>query len=119
MVRQKGETAARPAKLRIKRDDTVEVLRGKDRGKRGKVHKALPREGKVLVSGVNIAKKHVRARPGLRQAGIIQQELPLDASKVALVCPKCGQATRVGYRFVGEGAGRRKERYCKTCNEAV
>jgi large subunit ribosomal protein L24 len=105
--------------MRIRRDDTVEVLRGKDRGKRGKVHQAFPKEGKVLVQGVNIAKKHVRARPGLRQAGIIEQEMPLDVSKVALVCSKCGKATRVGYRFVGEGPARRKERYCKNCNEAV
>ncbi|MBI2322242.1 MAG: 50S ribosomal protein L24 [Chloroflexi bacterium] len=119
MARQRPAEPARATKLRIRRDDTVEVLRGKDRGKRGKVHKAMPREGKVLVSGVNIAKKHVRARPGLRQAGIIQQEMPLHASKVALVCPKCSQATRVGYRVVGEAAGRKKERYCKTCNEAV
>lgn len=105
--------------MRIRRDDTVEVLRGKDRGKRGKVHKSFPRERKVLVSGLNVAKKHVRARPGLRQAGIIEKEMPLDVSKVALVCSKCGHATRVGYRFVDEGVGRRKERYCKQCSEAV
>lgn len=119
MPRQGTPAPVRAVKMSIRSGDNVEVLRGKDRGKRGKVHKAYPREGKVLVTGINVAKKHVRARPGLRQAGIIDKEMPLYVSKVAFVCPKCGQATRVGHRFVGEGAGQRKERYCKKCQEAV
>ncbi len=102
--------------MKIKRDDTVLVIAGKDRGKTGKVHRVLPREGKVVVAGVNIVKRHTKPRGAARQAGIIEREAPLHASKVALICTRCNKPTRVGYRLLGDGS---KARYCKRCDEVI
>lgn len=106
--------------LKVKRNDLVQVLRGKDRNRRGRVIRVIPDEGRVVVEGINIVKKHVRPRPGLRQAGIVEMEAPIHISKVMLVCPKCNRPTRVGFRFLQEAAGKpRKVRYCKKCGEVV
>jgi len=106
--------------FKIKRNDLVQVLRGKDRNRRGRVLRVIPDAGRIVVEGVNIVKKHVRARPGLRQAGIIELEAPIPIAKVMLVCPKCNRPTRVGFRFLQEAAGKpRKVRYCKKCGEVV
>ncbi|MBI4494596.1 MAG: 50S ribosomal protein L24 [Chloroflexi bacterium] len=100
---------------RIKRDDTVEVLAGKDRGKRGKVRRVLLDEHKAIVADINVAKRHQKpGRAGARQAGIIDLEVPLDASNLALVCTKCGRPTRVGSRALEDGT---RVRYCKRCGE--
>lgn len=96
--------------------DDVVVIRGKDRGARGRVRKNLPREDRVIVEGVNIVKKHQRAIPGVRQAGIIEMEAPLHVSKVMLICPHCGKPTRVGFRFTESGE---KVRYCKKCQQTI
>lgn len=96
--------------------DEVIVLRGKDRGARGRVRRNLPREDRVIVEGVNIVKKHQRAIPGVRQAGIIEMEAPLHVSKVMLICPHCGKPTRVGFRFSEAG---QKVRYCKKCDAVI
>ena len=101
---------------RVKREDTVVVIAGKDRGKRGKVHRVLPGEDKVLVAGVNVIKRNTKARAGTRQAGIIERESPIQLSNVMLVCTKCNRPTRVGYRQRADGA---KVRYCKHCNEDI
>lgn len=101
---------------RIKRDDTVAVIAGKDRGKRGKVHRVMPKLDKVLVAGVNIIKRHTKARAGTRQAGIVEREAPVHASNVMLVCSKCDRATRIGYRERADGV---KVRFCKHCNEDI
>lgn len=104
---------------RIKQGDTVEVICGNDRGVRGTVQHVYPKEDRVVVTGVNVIKKHqkpVRAGRGQVQAGIIELEAPLNASKVMLVCPHCGARTRVG--FVRQEDGR-KVRVCKKCGEAV
>ena len=95
--------------------DEVLVIRGKDRGARGTVRRNMPREDRVVVEGVNIAKKHQRAIPQVRQAGIIDVEMPLHVSKVMLVCPSCDQPTRVGFR---EEEGE-KVRYCKKCDAVI
>lgn len=98
---------------RIKRDDTVMVMAGKDRGKRGKVQRVLPRTQQVLVEGVNIVKRHRRAAAtGARQAGIISKEMPLNASKVMPVCPNCNKPARVGITVLADGT---KARVCKLC----
>ena len=85
------------AGMKIKKGDRVVVLQGKDRGKEGTVMRAIPSKGKVIVEGVNIAKKHQKPTRATMQGGIIDKDMPLDVSNVALVCPKDG-ATRAGRR---------------------
>jgi large subunit ribosomal protein L24 len=101
--------------VKIRKNDTVLVIRGKDRGKKGKVRFVYPIEGRVLVDGVNMIKRHSKARAKVRQAGIIELEGPVHISKVMLVCNKCTQPTRVGFRFL-EG---KKVRVCSSCHEVV
>jgi large subunit ribosomal protein L24 len=95
--------------------DQVLVIRGKDRGARATVRQNMPREDRLIVEGVNVAKKHQRAIPRVRQAGIIDMEMPMHASKVMLVCPSCDHPTRVGFR-VEDG---KKVRYCKKCDATI
>ena len=98
---------------RIKKDDTVIVIAGKDKGRTGKVIKVLPKEDRVVVEGVNMAKRHTAPNVAHPQGGVVAREAPLHVSNVALRDPKTGKATRVGYKFVGEGAQRRKVRIAK------
>ena len=101
--------------MSIKKGDKVEVLSGKDRGKQGIVLRALPKEGKVVVEGVAIVKKAIKPNQQNQQGGIVSQEAAIDASNVNLVCPKCGQRTRVGHE-AGELDGHKtKLRICKKC----
>lgn len=102
--------------MKIKKGDLVEVISGKDRGKRGKVLRVIPKENKVIVEGVNIVKRHQRPVPQLREGGIIEREAPIYACKVMVVCPSCDKRTRVGYKFVEGG---KKVRYCKKCGEIL
>lgn len=100
---------------KIKKKDIVVVISGKDKGKKGEVIKVLPEEDKIIVSRVNIVKKHVRPTqtdPG----GIREIEKPIHISKVKLICPKCNQPTRVGFKFLPDGS---KVRYCKKCQEMI
>ncbi len=99
------------AGMKIKKGDRVVVLTGKDRGKEGEVSRALPAEGKVIVDGVNVAKRHQKATRSTMQGGIIDKDMPIPVSNVAIVCPACGK-TRVGYRFDPDGT---KIRVCKRC----
>ena len=99
----------------IKKNDTVIVLSGKDKGKQGKVLETMPSVGKVLVEGVNVATTHVRPRKQGEEGGIIRKEIPMYASKVMRVCPKCNKPTRAAFKFVdGE-----KVRVCKKCGETI
>ncbi|MBI2861720.1 MAG: 50S ribosomal protein L24 [Chloroflexi bacterium] len=102
--------------VKIRRDDTVLVLAGKDRGKQGKVRSVYPKDHRVLVTGVNIVKRHTRARPGVRQTGIVEKEAPIHISNLMLVCPKCDRPTRVAYQFLPDG---NKSRACKKCGELI
>lgn len=102
--------------LKIKRGDLVEVISGKDKGKRGKVLKVIPRERKVIVEGVNMVKRHQRPIPQLREGGIIEREAPIYISKVMVVCPNCDRRTRVGFKVLENGD---KVRYCKKCGEII
>ncbi len=104
---------------RIKSDDTVEVIAGKDRRERGKVVQVLIKQDRVVVEGANIAKRHEKAKQvGSRQipAQIVEFSAPLHLSNVMLVCPKCDKTTRVGYRFTDDG---RKVRHCKQCDANI
>ena len=100
----------------IRRNDTVQVLAGKDRGKRGKVRRVLPDEDRVVVDGLNMVKKHARAPRGTRQAGIIDIENPLHISNVTLVCGKCNKPTRAATHFLEDG---KKVRKCRRCGEVI
>jgi large subunit ribosomal protein L24 len=97
--------------LRIKKGDRVRVLQGKDRGKEGSVTRVLPREDRVIVEGVNIAKKHQKPTRRTMQGGIIDKDMPMPVSNVAVLCPK-GHTARVGYRVDKDGT---KRRVCKKC----
>ena len=101
--------------MNIRRDDKVVVISGKDKGKEGKVLIADPKAGKLVVSGVNVATKHQKPRKQGEEGGIIKVETPIYVSKVQLVCPKCGKATRVGFK-VENG---KKTRICKKCGAEV
>ncbi|MCL5026600.1 MAG: 50S ribosomal protein L24 [Chloroflexi bacterium] len=102
--------------MKIKKDDEVLVISGKDRGKKGKVHRVMPDKGKVIVAGVNVTKRHMKPRGTARQAGIVEREGPLDISNVALLCDKCGKPTRVGYVLLTDGT---KARTCRRCGEVI
>lgn len=104
------------AALKVRKGDEVQVIAGKDRGKRGRVIEVHPAEERVVVEGLNIVKRHRRANPAKRdQGGIIEKPEPLHVSKVMVVCPRCGRATRVGQRLEEDV----KERVCRRCGEAI
>jgi len=102
--------------MKIRKNDTVLVIAGRDRGKKGKVRFAYPRDERLLVEGVNMIKKHARATGRARQAGIIEREALIHVSKVMLLCDKCSRPTRIGRRFLEDG---KKVRYCKSCGEVI
>jgi large subunit ribosomal protein L24 len=102
--------------MKIRKNDTVVIIAGKDKGKRGKVRRVWPDGEKVIVEGANMIKRHSRARRAARQAGIIELEAPIHVSKVMLLCGKCGTATRVGFHFLADG---KRVRVCKSCQEVI
>ena len=102
--------------MRIRRDDTVVIITGKDRGKKGKVRRAFPDADRVVVEGLNMIKRHSRARRATRQAGIIELEAPIHVSDVMLICNKCGNPTRVNFRLLDDG---KKVRVCNSCREVI
>ena len=102
-------------KVHVKKDDQVVVINGKDRGARGKVLQVSPKEGKVIVEKINMVKKHVKPRQMGEPGGIIDAESALYASKVQLICPKCGRPTRVGHEFTEVKGKTKKMRVCKKC----
>ena len=97
--------------MRIKKGDNVQVLSGNDKGKTGEVLEVMPKADKIVVKGVNIRKKHVKARRQGEESGIISVECAIPTSKVNVVCPKCGKTTKVGYSIEIE----EKVRVCKKC----
>ena len=97
--------------MNVKKGDTVVVLSGKDKGKKGKVTSTMPKESKVVVEGVNLVTCHTKPRRQGEEGGIIRREAALYASKVQVVCPKCGKGTRVAHK-VENG---KKSRVCKHC----
>lgn len=103
-------------KIHVKTGDTVIVLSGKDRGKKGKVLQVSPKENKVIVEKVNMVKKHVKPRRMGEQGGIVKAEGAMYASKVQLVCPRCNKPTRVGHKLYDDGT---KARICKKCGESI
>ncbi|MFH1169359.1 MAG: 50S ribosomal protein L24 [Chloroflexota bacterium] len=102
--------------MKIRKNDNVLIIAGKDKGKKGKVRFAHPKDDKVLVEGVNFIKKHSRARGKVQQAGIIELEAPVHVSNVMLFCDKCNHPTRVGSRRLEDG---RRVRVCRSCHEVI
>ena len=103
-------------KSHIRKGDTVLVISGDDAGKKGKVMKVMPKEGRILVEGINKCVKHIKPRKAGQHGGIITQESPIHSSKVMVVCDKCGKATRASRRILEDGT---KIRACKHCGEAL
>lgn len=104
------------ASMKIIKGDRVVVLSGKDKGAEGVVERAIPEAGKVIVDGVNIAKKHQAPTRADQQGGIIDKAMPIDVSNVAVVSPKDGKATRVGYKVLEDGT---KIRICRRTGEEI
>lgn len=102
--------------MNIKTNDTVIVLSGKDKGKTGKVISADPKGGKVIVEGVNVAKRHQKPRQQGEEGGIIKIETPIYAAKVMRVCPKCDKPTRAAHTLKADGT---KARVCKKCGAEI
>jgi len=102
--------------VHVRRGDTVAVITGRERGKRGKVLRVSPEKGRVLVEHVNMVKKHQRPTQKLRQGGIIEREGAMALSNVLLVCSRCDKASRTGIKLLADG---RKVRMCKRCGESV
>jgi large subunit ribosomal protein L24 len=102
--------------VHVRRGDTVAVIAGRERGKRGKVLRVLPVDGRVLVEKLNMMRKHQRPTQKLRQGGIIERESPLALSNVLVVCSRCDKPSRSGIKVLGDG---RKVRVCKRCGESI
>ena len=101
----------------IKKNDSVIVITGRDRGKRGRVLRVIPDKRRVIVEGVNFIKRHTRPNPQKNiKGGIVEREAPLSASNVQLVCPECSNPTRVGRKLLDDG---RRVRYCRKCKGVV
>ena len=104
------------SKVHVKTGDTVVVLSGKDKGKKGKIMAVSPSEGKVIVEKVNIVSKHIKPRRMGEPGGIIKAEGAMYASKVQIICPRCKKPTRIGHKINADGT---KDRICKKCGEAL
>ena len=102
--------------MKIRKGDTVQVISGKDKGKRGTVEQVTPGKNRVIVGGVNIVTRHLRASQQVRQAGRVQSEAPIHHSNVLLVCPNCNKPSRLGVTFLED---RKKVRVCRKCQETI
>ncbi|MFZ0667513.1 MAG: 50S ribosomal protein L24 [Acidimicrobiales bacterium] len=102
--------------MRVRKGDLVEVLSGKNRGKRGQVMRAFPEKGTVIVDAANMAKRHTKPRGATMQGGIIDKDMPLPVSAVGVICPSCGRPSRIGYSVDETG---RKLRICRRCGSQL
>ena len=101
----------------VRKNDTVIVVGGKDRGKRGRVLRVIPDGNRVIVEGINFIKRHTRPNPQRNvKGGVVEREASLHASNVQIICPECGAPTRIGHELLGDG---RKVRMCRKCDGAV
>jgi len=101
--------------MKIKKGDTVLIITGKDRGRKGKVLQVFPKEQKVIVEGINLRKKHMKPKKSGEKGQIIEMPAPFSVSNLKLICPKCGKAVRIGYKK----EGKRKYRICKKCDKEI
>ncbi|MBN2009130.1 50S ribosomal protein L24 [candidate division KSB1 bacterium] len=107
--------------MKVHKDDQVEILSGNDSGKRGRVLKVYPESNRVIVEGINFIKRHTKPSQKQPQGGIVTKEAPISASNVKIVCPKCGSASRIGYKKIANETRGKSERvrYCKKCDEML
>ena len=101
--------------MKVKKGDSVLIISGKDKGRVAKILKSLPKEGKILVEGMNLKSKHVKPKRQGEQGQVVKIPLPIEASNAKFVCPKCSKATRLGYKIDGA----KKFRICKKCKSEV
>lgn len=102
--------------FKIRKGDTVQVIKGRDNGKKGRVLEVLPEAGYALVEGINLVKKHKRQTRQDEKGGIVSIEAPINISKLMLICKNCNQAVRVGFRILQD---KTKSRFCKSCNDVI
>jgi large subunit ribosomal protein L24 len=112
----KAKKKPEPVRIRLKKNDLVEVTTGKEKGKTGKVLKVFREKNQVLVEKVNMIKRHTRPSPTTGQGGIVEKEAPLNVAKVMLICPKCATATRFTMTTTAE---KKKARVCRKCKELI
>lgn len=108
--------------MKLKKGDTIIVTTGKDKGKKGKIDEVFPADRTVRVQGINMFKRHTKKRDEKTQGGIIEKPKPIASSKLALVCPKCGKVTRIGFilaKAVPAGRQGEKERVCRKCGARI
>lgn len=108
--------AVATVKIHVRKGDTVEVVGGKYRGKRGKILRVIPDFGRIIVEGVNVVKRHAKPTQKMPQGGIVEKEAPIPSSKVMLVCTRCGEASRIGHDLMPDGT---KVRVCRNCGEQM
>ncbi len=101
--------------MKIKKNDQVLIISGDDKGKKGKVLKVFSKESKILVEGVNLAKKHIRPKKGGEKGQVVKVAKPISIAKAKLICPKCGKGTRIGYEINND----KKQRVCKQCGAQI
>jgi len=101
--------------MKIKKGDTILIISGKYRGKKGKILKAFPKQGRIMIEGINLVKKHQKPKKTGEKGQIIEIPAPIDVSNVKLICPKCTKATKVAYKIIND----RKYRICKKCGKEV
>ena len=102
--------------MRLRSNDNVIIIKGRDRGKQGRIQRTMPASDMVLVDGVNVVMRHTKPTTQVRQGGIIQKEMPIHASKVMLICNHCQQPTKIASRFLADGT---KARACRKCQEVI
>jgi len=105
--------------MKFKKGDSVLIIAGKDKGRTGKITKAFPKELKVLVEGINLKKKHVRPKKEGEKGQTVEIPATLDISDMKMICPKCGKATRIGYKIGPKGSPDIKKRVCKKCKQDI
>ena len=101
--------------MKVKKGDNILIISGKDKGRTAKILRSLPKEGKILVEGINLRKKHIRPKKEGEKGQVVQIPAPMNVSNVKIICPKCGKATRVGYKINGKN----KNRICKKCKQEI
>ena len=101
--------------MKVKKGDSVLIIAGKDKGRTGKITRAIPKELKILVEGINLKKKHVKPKREGEKGQIVDIPAALDISNVKVICPKCGKATRIGYKTENDI----KNRICKKCKQII
>ncbi len=104
---------------KIKVGDEVVILSGKDKGKKGKVIERIPREDKIIIEGISIAKRHIKATKRGQESGIVEREAPVASCKVMLICPRCGESTRIGIKISQMDEEKENLRICKKCGEVI